>query len=62
VVIPYLAEPQKISFCMGKGGGSYSYYARPSQKGEYVWEPAAVHNQRAPAVIAFSDASRVVID
>ncbi|HXH20822.1 MAG TPA: Ig-like domain-containing protein [Dehalococcoidia bacterium] len=62
VVIPYLAEPQKISFCVGKGGGSYSYYARPSQKGEYVWEPAAVHNQRAPAVIAFSDASRVVID
>jgi hypothetical protein len=62
VIRPYLSDPQKISFCAGKGSPPITYYARVSERGDFVWEAAEAHNQRAPSVAAFSEALRISVE
>lgn len=63
VIYPYLSDGQRISFCLGPNDPeTVVYYARPSGKGTFVWEPATIHNQRYPDVINFSEPDLITVE
>jgi alpha-2-macroglobulin len=62
LVLPYQASGRKVSFCVGKGTNVVRYYARPFAKGEYVWEPATIHNQRVPSIFNLSEPATIRIE
>jgi hypothetical protein len=61
-LFPYLLDGQRISFCASKQQATLTYYARPSGKGEFIWEPATLQNMRAPGLTAASDPLRITVE
>ncbi len=62
VVYPYRVEGQRVSFCLTKQNETVVYYARPVGKGTFRAEPALLFHQRAPDVVAVTEAQEITIE